>query len=75
MKTNNKKIIVIDQDEIFGFTFLKLNINKLDFPKDGRYYLIDGKKYKPLMVYDVEDVIAFKCEGVNFIGKEVELVN
>lgn len=38
------------------------------------YFIIDGKKYRPVPVYDVKNTIAVESDE-NFIGKTVEFIN
>lgn len=38
------------------------------------YFIIDGKKYRPVPVYDLKNTIAVESNK-NFIGKTVEFIN
>lgn len=38
------------------------------------YFIIDGKKYKPVPIYDLKNAIAVESDE-SFIGKTVEFIN
>jgi len=58
---------------IYEFSVSKYKLLKLDgeLPKkDYTYFVIDGKKYKPVPVYDAQNCIAVESTE-SFLGKEV----
>ena len=42
--------------------------------KQYNYYVIGGKRYEPVIVYDAPKGIAVHDEGETLLGKEVEFV-
>lgn len=50
-----------------------LQLDKLDAPKDYRKYVIDGKTYDVVPLYDLPDCIAIESAD-SFKGKTVEFV-
>ena len=62
---------VIDEFHIHKYAVMILD----KMPEHSYYYfIIDGKKYKPLPVYDAKNTIAVESDK-SFIGKTVEFIN
>lgn len=61
---------------IYEFSAGEYTILKLDGPIPSKLhtaYIIDGKEYEIVPVYDMPNCIAVKANG-NFIGKEVRFI-
>lgn len=64
-------IKVISEFVVHKYTVLIID----EIPEQSyHYFLIDGKKYKPVPVYDAEKTIAIECIDKSFIGKTVQFI-
>ena len=62
---------VIDEWHIKQYTVLTLD--NMDTPHDYRKYVIGGKTFEPVMLYDMPNCIAIES-GDSFVGQTVEFV-